>query len=697
VSRQCPRRVPATSSLLAVVLVVLAVPAWSREEIPVSLRARTFRYDRARGLLDAAGDVIVRYGDITIRADRLRADLNTYDVRAEGRVHIERQGQAIAGTVLDYNLLTRRGRLGQAAAVYTGPLVLGTVRLRAEVVEGVGDGVLTGRQVVCTTCEGPRPFVYLTADELTIFPRDKIVGRRVAVWIGGRRVFAWPVFLIHLREPRASRLLPVVGYSEVEGYFVKTFYSYALNENHYGYLRLDYLERLGTGVGVEHAYRLAVGEGVAFLYGLANKQTGGIDGRITLWHQHRVGAASARLYGDYVSRTSPAAPSTDLFLALDAYLPGERHATTVYQSYARFAGAGTSSAVSTARAIHARQLSDRLWAELSIDGSRTATPQGIDDELFPRLVFRYHGSGYTAALVAEARLDLDGLGSPIDLRVGVERLPELTLVAAPVPLGRTGLTYQLLGGIGRFRETQAGTVVDAVRADGAVTVAGALRTTTRDTLFLRAELRGLYYSTGQGRGLLSGRLDYTRAFGTSWQAQVGVTYQDQLGRTPFLFDALTARLAQADAGVTWRWSALQAAVTGTYDAVAGRWNTVTTRLLYAPRPDHAVGVAVAYDPALGTVARAEVAADVRLRGDWRLSYAGVYDGVTGQVLHDRVSVTRVWYDCLATALTYRGTTQEVWMEAWLVALPWARGQIGIGSQGTLLFTQPWLSPPPVRP
>ena len=29
------------------------------------------------------------------------------------------------------------------------------------------------------------------------------------------------------------------------------------------------------------------------------------------------------------------------------------------------------------------------------------------------------------------------------------------------------------------------------------------------------------------------------------------------------------------------------------------------------------------------------------------------------------------------------------VETWLTALPWARGQIGIGSQGNLLFNQPF--------
>ncbi|MGQ0548476.1 MAG: hypothetical protein ACT4PY_02255, partial [Armatimonadota bacterium] len=251
--------------------------AHAQEEIPVVLRARTFQYDRVRRIMTASGDVVVIYQDVTIRSDTFEARLETNDVHAEGNVLIEVNRQQVRGATLDYNLVSRQGRITQAAAQYTGPQVLGTVSIRAQVVEGTLGGVTTARESFCTTCEGPNPVAYLTAREFVIYPNDKIVGRSVSVWIGGRRIFTWPYFVIFIREQRASQLLPVIGYSETEGFFIKTAYSYALGENHYGYLRLDLMEKLGTGYGVEHAYRLRAGEGVAFFYRLENKLLGGQD------------------------------------------------------------------------------------------------------------------------------------------------------------------------------------------------------------------------------------------------------------------------------------------------------------------------------------------------------------------------------------------------------------------------------------
>ncbi len=660
-------------------------PALAQEEIPVILRARMFQYDRVRRIMTASGDVVVIYQDVTIRSDSFEARLETNDVHAEGNVIIEVNRQRVRGATLDYNLVSRQGRITQAAAQYTGPQVLGTVFLRAEVVEGVLGGVATARESFCTTCEGPNPVAYLTGQEFVIYPNDKIVGRSVTVWIGGRRIFTWPYFVIFIREQRASRLLPVIGYSETEGFFIKTAYSYALGENHYGFLRLDLMEKLGTGYGVEHAYRLRAGEGVAFLYRLENKQLGGQDTRFTINHQHRLGDVALRVYADQLTRTSPLSPSSDLFTSLDTYYRGPRSSTTLYQTYSSRSFTGFGSQAYTARLIHSQQLSNQLSAELVTDVSRTTTSLGTDSDLFPRFSLRYRGAGYTAALVAEGRINLEGSA----VRFVTERLPEVTVVLDSKPIGGTRLFYQLEGGLGRFRETQFAGIVDALRADGGVTVTGPLYQSLQGILTLRAQVRGSAYSTGHSRTFVSSRLDYTHTLSQTLQGQIGISYQDQVGSTPFTFDLLSGRVAQADATLTYRQPNLLATATASFDTLAGRWAPVVARAQYIPRPGWTIAGAIAYDPTLGLLSRAELSFDIKLSADWQVTYYGFYDGFTGRVFHDRIMIARTWEECLVTAITYRGVGQEIWFETWLTALPWARGQIGIGSQGNLLFNQPF--------
>jgi hypothetical protein len=296
-------------------------------------------------------------------------------------------------------------------------------------------------------------------------------------------------------------------------------------------------------------------------------------------------------------------------------------------------------------------------------------------------------------LVAETRIDLDGSAFAGDLRFGTERLPELTVVRDPRTIRGTRLIAQPQLGLGRYRETQLAGVVEATRADVAASLSGPLVETDRGLLQLQTQLRASHYSTGDVRAFVAGRLDYTHAFSTAWQAQVGVTYQDQTGRTPFVFDQLFGRLAQADAVVTYRRPNLLATLTAAYDA-SGVWAPTVLQVLLAPRPGWTIASALAYDGALGALSRAELLFDLKLSANWHVAYFGYYDGFSGQVVHDRFTITRIWDDCLAAALTYRGATRELWIEAWLTALPWARGQVGIGAQGTLLFQQPFLGPRP---
>lgn len=677
---------------LALAAGAVSVPAaMAQAEIPVALKARTFQYNRVTRVLVAVGDVVVTYQDIVISADRLRADLGTNDVHAEGRVRLDVGRQSIRGDTLEYNLVTRRGRMARAAAAYSGPMVLGTVFIRAETMEGALDSLFSARVSSCTTCEGPNPVVLLTAGELTVYLNDKIVGRRVAVWIAGRKVFTWPSFVIFIREQRASRLLPVVGYSETEGYFLKTFYSYALNQDHYGYLRLDLMDRLGVGYGVEHAYRLRHGSGVAFIYRLENKQSGGADSRLVLSHQQQVGEVTARLFTDYLTATMPGAP-VDLFAVVDAYHRGPRSHSMLYQSYSGRDWPGFWSRTYSGRAVHSLRLSDALSAELVADFSRAASPAGTDDELFPRLALRYRGTGYSASLIAEGRVDLDGNAFPGDLRYTTERLPELTVVGDPRLLPGTRLVYQLQAGLGRFRETLPLGAADALRTDAAVTVGGPLFVSDRGYLNLRAQVRGSYYSSGDARAFISGRLDYTHQINASLTGQLGLTYQDQAGQSPFAFDRLSGRMAQADATLTYRQPDLIATATTSFDGIAGRLAPIVAQVQYAPRPGWTAAAAAAYDPSLGGLSRAELAFDLKLNPRWQAGYYGFYDGTIGRFYHDRLTITRIWDDCLATAITYRGVAGEIWFETWLTALPWVRGRVGVSGQGTILFDQPWLWP-----
>ncbi len=516
--------------------------------LPVQIKADTFRYDRRTRVLTATGNVVLTYQEVAIRADALVANLESGDVTAEGHVFLEVAGQSVAADQLGYNLLTRFGTLANARASYTGPLVLGSVRLRAQRLEGIPDQTVTIRGGFLTTCDETDPVVHLTADEITVYLDDRIVGRRVSVWLAGRRLFTLPAFVIFLRERRESRLLPVLGYSEAEGIFVKTTYNYVLNAQHYGFVYGDWMERLGVGVGIEHLYRVGGAQGSALVYRLDNRQTGGVDLRAILNHSQSINPnLRLALYADFAQRsTLGGAPTSDFFGALDLNYTTPRSNTYLFATAATFAPGPFS--VLSGRLAHAQALSPHLSVEAFLDLSRVESAAGTDDEAAPRLALLYYASGLTAALVTDLRWDLDGDRFPLDARYSLERLPELTLSLAPIGLGG-GVTLQVDGGLGRFRETTVGAgtaVLELERADAAITVSGPLPLGP-GTLGVRTLLRGSWYSNGAARLVYTGRLEYTWPLGAGVVGRLGYSGQGVSGTSPFVFDQISQTFSAADA------------------------------------------------------------------------------------------------------------------------------------------------------
>lgn len=668
------RAVPGLMVLAALAAGSLAWPSLSdaQEQIPVSVKADFFRYDRTTGILTATGHVTFRAGDVLIRTDSLTANTRTGDLVAVGAVRLETHGQAVAAQTLSYNFNTNQGVLTEVSTEYTGPLVVGAIHLRAERLEGVPYQTGTAASAFATTCSEPNPVFYVTGRELTIYAGDKIVGHDVSVVVGGRRLFTLPYFVIFLRERRESRLTPVVGYDDTEGYYLKTSYSYFFDSNNYGFVLNDYMERIGVGNGFEHIYRTGSGEGSILVYRLADRQTQGVDLQAILNHYQRLGPdTQARVYVEDLSRTIQGEPGVDSrFGILDLNRTTPESRTYLFNTFSSDS-IGPSSTI-TSRFVHDQSFGRQLSGEAVLDYFHTGGAFGTQDELFPRMTLQYLGSGYTAGFVAESEPSL-------------ARLPELTFTTAPAGVGGTPLFWSAQGGVGWFQEPVS--TVSAGRTDATVNINGTVPA-GRGIVAVHAFGRASSYTTGNDRLYYGGRMEYAVSLGGGLDATLGYTGEGLLGASPFEFDQITNPLNLLDASVVYRTPTLLVRATGTYDFSAQQYQDIIVQALYAPRPDWAIGLAAEYNPNFGSLDRVETNVDVKLSPQWWLQYAGHYDGVSQSIVHDQITLTRVFCDCLAVSLSYQAAQNEVWLETWLTAIPWARGRVGVDGRGDLLFNQP---------
>ncbi len=698
--------------LLAVLLsLLLAGPAAVRaqeggqpEGPAVRVRADYLRYDRARSVVYARGNAVVEYQDLTLRADEVLLELEPMELAARGKVVLETSGQVVTADQLTYNLRTRFGSLEVAETRWRDPLVRDPIHIRARRMEGNPEQRVCFSRAEVTTCDLDDPGVpyKLAAREIEFIPQDRVVMRDVSLYLFGAKVLTLPFFILFLREPRQTRILPLVGYSEEEGFFIKVTTTYVLSDEHLGFVYTDWMERLGFGGGFEHLWRYDRGQGDYFVYLLQNRKLPGHDLRVRLQHRHDFGGglAAGVFYDQFARYAADGTVTSSLYASLDGVYRDPLQSANLFASYSRSDGPGGfwNSFVS-GLVGYDRRLSPQLAGRLQVPFTASGTAGYTDLEAVPRLDLNFVGEGYTLQLVAEQRVDLEGDAYAGDVWFGVSRLPELLYTGFPQPLrlGDVNLSLQLLGGLGYFAESVFGAAgpktVPAVRLDAQALLSGVHAVAPRLSADARLSLRTSYYTTGDLRGIFTGTLGLTYQWTDALSVRLVYNYKDNLGRTPFQFDRDDTRLHNAQLQLTYRSGLLSAELTSGYDFLTAFPSPVTLRVGWLPLPGWELNFAASYDLTAGQLSTVEAQARVRLSDQWEVAYRGVYTPPAGNVFHDTIQV--VYYqDCWAASATYRGTDRVVWLEAWLTAFPQAVGAVGLGQTG-ILFPQPFL-PSPTR-
>ena len=229
----------------ALALALLAVPAVAEEptEAPPSVEDERIRFDvklseggkvvgsagsfdyREGESLLATGGVELEYKDITLKADQVRVELGTGDLVAEGSIVLDEGPRRLTGTLLEYDLESRTGRMTQARAFVDPGL-----RFVGEEIAKVGAETYTVRNGAFTSCEGDVPpwSIHLSSMEITLEEYARI--RNARLKLKHLPIFYSPYILWPAKTDRASGfLVPKPGYSSRRG----------------GYLGLAYYKTLG--------------------------------------------------------------------------------------------------------------------------------------------------------------------------------------------------------------------------------------------------------------------------------------------------------------------------------------------------------------------------------------------------------------------------------------------------------------------
>lgn len=694
---------------------------------PASLSADSLNFDLGGRVLIASGNVRLVYEDIKILCSAMRLDLSTNELAAEGPVQFWRGDDKVESASLTYNLKRKSGSLIDASTTVTGTDIKGELMLKGSQVE-VEKDIVTIRNGSLTSCDLEKSHYHIEASEIKIYLDDRVVIRNVSYWEGRFKVFYWPHLVFSLKRENQFEL-PKVGYGAREGWYVKTTYNYYRNEDSYGSVYLDYMERLGPASGIKHLYHIGkLGEGFLYLYLLGNRNTGHVDTSAEVSHEIPVGSdTKIKLDATY---DDSLAESGELDTRMTSSL-------TVHQKdmkgYVDLTLDGTwiggeYDGQSRSASIRMRRELGRTLT-LSCDASYLDrnVPDKPTDRYFNYLVRTTQTLGWADLnLVVENYVKPKATGEEEEQPEeeipwnALRRLPEISLTSKPVDIKLNQLRIPLT-----FSATWGKYQENAVHGGWTPGVLSASRIHLEGDLgrISRQILPGIYgsfsggatydlYSTQDRRLTLEAETGIEAKLSGPLSVSGAYHYRGIWGWTPFVFDKLDPEglIAAKLQFKQPKWSVslgteydlynremgdisgmlsimprddISFDLEGELDPKEATLTKVTVRLDAHPTEDFNVRFATRYLPPTQTIDRIEGDVDVRISDEWKARLTAVYGGVAQKELK-RLDVGIVKdLHCRELALLYSYDRQEIWLEYRIKAFPFEGLKFGLGDQGVL--------------
>ena len=166
----------------------------------------------------------VKYLDVVLTADSASVNQDTYEVRAEGNVLIQRGAAVWRGAALHYNLKT--------GEVRTDSFRTGFAPIYAEG-EGLGsnpsNATYEARGGYVTTDDVATPAYRLRGRRMTIVPGKHVDIYDATLLVGEVPVFYWPYYRQTLEQRPGFKFTP--GYRSLYGAFLRTEYNLLWQSN----------------------------------------------------------------------------------------------------------------------------------------------------------------------------------------------------------------------------------------------------------------------------------------------------------------------------------------------------------------------------------------------------------------------------------------------------------------------------------
>lgn len=215
--------------------------------------------------ITAEGNVKITYGDVKLFCDSIEVDTQAQKAACKGNVRIEHPDGVLTGDYIVYDLLNKKGEI-ITAEVKAFPWFG-----YSEETKRVQENEYLLKKGFFTTCDLDEPHYRIAAEEIRIFPDEKIIAKNAVFYIGKVPVLWFPYYYHPIIQTK-SKVQFIFGNSSDWGYFVLSAWRFHIKGNSKVDVLLDYRTKKGFAEGANLYYYLSdfgldgLGEGLFRAY-----------------------------------------------------------------------------------------------------------------------------------------------------------------------------------------------------------------------------------------------------------------------------------------------------------------------------------------------------------------------------------------------------------------------------------------------
>lgn len=685
-------------------------------------------YNPETNTIVVQGGVEATYKDYRLSADQFVLDLNRNFVTASGNVRLTKKDEEMEADYLEFDLNKEEGVLRRATAKVTGEGIKGFVYVGGAEISA-SENVTDISGATFTTCDLAVPHYHLEAREIKVYPDDRIELSGVSYFEGRWKLFYWPYLVIPLKKQNQFQM-PQVGYSEADGWFLKTTYNYYRTDAAYGSFLFDVFQRAGFGTGIRHNYEFLPlgnesfkGNGSAFGYFRQSPYSPDPDWQYSLNHQQKLGDA-AKLAADatydqrhiwgggvYINENEK--------LTLDQR--DDKGNVTLVASHRLGAYSRTDAgSIDPANRGESFNLTGRLARDLTAKTNLTATANyqnswGFDKDAvwnFDYLASARQDLGHsTLTVLAQQVIKPHQEPDQEEPRpwTAYSRLPEATWRTKSIRLDGKRLPLEVSAITGYYHEEPGNVTAGKL---------GVLASVSGWNWQLSPSMVVSASGSVGADGYTGGQERLTEQATVSWRYKpatsgisANVSYQDkrQFGSTPFTFDKVTPSQT-VSVGANYAGSVVTAGVQTRYSFTQSVFSPITGSLQLRPLKDLSLSFYGDYDvqkqsfgTGSGTVIwtagdkldlnasakvnlaqmsleRSDLKLSYQFLPDWKLDVGTIYTASAGRLTRGDFALTKDLH-CRELTLRYDYVAGQVWLELRIKAFPGQQVRLGADKAG----------------